>query len=90
MRIPVNHRRGWKTPGKRWKNFIGKTQRCRGRTWISTMRKVFHKWTSKRFCFYPYHPELIKDIECIIVRQKVFGMKLKGWELVLGTELPEG
>jgi len=31
--------------------------------------------------------KLIKDKEWIIVRQKVFGMKLKGRELVLGKEL---
>jgi len=40
--------------------------------------------------FYPYLTELIKDKECIIIRQKAFGTKLKRRELVLGTELPEG
>jgi len=90
MRIPGNHRRGWKTPGKRWKDFIRKTRRCRGRTWLSSMRKVFHKWTSKRFWFLPLPYGTHKGKEYIIVRQKVFGTKLKRRELVLGTELPEG
>jgi len=40
--------------------------------------------------FYPYHTELIKDKECIIVRQKVFGTKLKKRELVLGTAVAGG
>jgi len=34
--------------------------------------------------------ELIKEKECILVRQKVVGTKLQRRELVLGTELPEG
>jgi len=55
------------------------------------MRKVFHMWTSKRFWYLPLpYRAHIRIKECIIVREKVFGTKVKRRELVLGTELPGG
>jgi len=55
------------------------------------MRKVFHKWTSKRFWFLPLPYGAHKGQKNVLQGdKKVFGTILKRMELVLGTELLEG
>jgi len=44
---------GLERPGKKCKNFIGKSPKCLGRIWLTRMKTGFYKWTSKHFWYLP-------------------------------------